>query len=208
MRSRPGWSIASANGRRTCARCRTARASQAAFPPRPDRRNSTPRRQDGCRRSTRSASRRFAHRLERREVNRAAHRMRVENALQRGFIARIRFVERDTLARDLLDSFKRLAVAVDEVIDHDHVLATAQQLDTGMRADKARSAGDQNRAFQVHAKFPLVLIQSACHGRALPVPAAPTPTVASPPSVTYGTKPASVIRAAVAAAHVSSAGGQ
>jgi hypothetical protein len=47
---------------------------------------------------------RFAHGFERREVNRAGDLVRVENAIERGFVARVGFVECDALSRDALDT--------------------------------------------------------------------------------------------------------
>jgi hypothetical protein len=59
-------------------------------------------------------------------------------------------VERRRLAGDALDPAHGFDLAVDEVVDDHDVVAVVEQLDGGVRADVARTAGDEDGAFSGH----------------------------------------------------------
>jgi hypothetical protein len=87
-------------------------------------------------------------------VDRARDGVLVEDRVERGFVAHVRFVERDLLAGDPLDARDRFALAVHEIVDHDHVVIAVEQFHARMRADKARAARHQNCSLRGHAGLP------------------------------------------------------
>jgi hypothetical protein len=67
-----------------------------------------------------------------------------EDRRQAGLVQQVNLVEFQALAGDLLHAPQGFLLAVGEVIHHDHLIASAQQLDAGVAPDITCPAGHQN----------------------------------------------------------------
>jgi len=86
---------------------------------------------------------RFAHRLESGKVD---HRMRLaalQRRLQRRLIANVAFDEPNFFSGDAFNSCQRFRLAVAEIVEYGHLMTCLQQLDAGMGANVASTAGDK-----------------------------------------------------------------
>ena len=88
---------------------------------------------------------RLAHRLVRGEVDGAADRLLVEDAVEKRPVLHIALIEgTDLFARDALDALKGDLAGIGQVVDHDDVIASVEQLDAGVAADEAGTARDKD----------------------------------------------------------------
>ena len=67
-----------------------------------------------------------------------------EHGVQRGAVAQIGPDEGEVTPGDRAHPAQRLLLAVAQVVDHDQVVAGAQQFDAGVAADVTGTAGDQD----------------------------------------------------------------
>ena len=97
----------------------------------------------------------LAHGLEAREMNNAVNIVFGKNALERVAIEHIVLIELHTLGstrrsfavgfrllHDLSDAINGLLAGIRQVVDNDHSIASLEQLDARMAANKASAAGD------------------------------------------------------------------
>ena len=79
--------------------------------------------------------------LETREVNDRVDLVLGENFGHRLFVAYIRLIEFEILARKFFYSFKAFGLAVDKIIEYNDIISCVEQLYARVRADEARAAG-------------------------------------------------------------------
>ena len=92
--------------------------------------------------------RRLADGLERREVDRRPERaLLVEHRVHLLLVAYVELVELYVLSGYLLYARKRLLRAVAEIVHHDNLVASVQQLHNRVASDVSGSAGDENLHF-------------------------------------------------------------
>ena len=90
---------------------------------------------------------RLAHRLVGGEVDDAVDVVLLEDAVEQGGVADVPPIEgADLPARDALDAAQGLLAGVGEVVDHHDLVARLEQLDAGVAADEAGTAGHQDAA--------------------------------------------------------------
>ena len=88
---------------------------------------------------------RLAHRLVRGEVNGTADGLLVEDAVEKRPVLHVALVEgTNLLARDALDALEGDLAGVGQVVDHDDVIASVEQLNAGVAADEAGTARDKD----------------------------------------------------------------
>ena len=79
--------------------------------------------------------------LETRKVNDRVDLVLGENFGHRLFVAYIRLIEFEILARKFFYSFKAFGLAVDKIIEYNDIISRVEQLYARVRADEARAAG-------------------------------------------------------------------
>ena len=79
--------------------------------------------------------------LETREVNNRIDLVLGENFGHRLFVAYIRLIEFEILARKFFYSFKAFGLAVDKIIEYNDIISRVEQLYARVRADEASAAG-------------------------------------------------------------------
>lgn len=94
---------------------------------------------------------RLPHRLERGEVNGAGNAKAREQVVEHGLRARVALDKDRGAPGNFTDAPHRLSMAVDQIVENDHVIAVREQLDTGMRADVTGAAGHENGSECIHA---------------------------------------------------------
>ncbi len=87
---------------------------------------------------------RLPDRLEPGEVDDRLHRLAGEYPVQACLIDQVDLVEVEGTAGQRLDPDQRFGVAVGEIVHHHDLLAGLEQLETGLAADEACAAGDQD----------------------------------------------------------------
>ncbi len=88
---------------------------------------------------------RFAHSLQRREVDHRFDRRRGKCELQQPLVADVAIDPPDGVARDALDPAQRLGAAVREIVDAHDVVTGGKQLDQRMAANISGAPGDEDR---------------------------------------------------------------
>ena len=99
----------------------------------------------------------FADRLERCKMNHRIKFFTANDLDHRITVAQIGLMKFDALASQLFNSLQRLLRAVDQAVDHSHLMATVKQFKTGVAANISSATSYQN----VHELSP----ESICDSR-------------------------------------------
>src|SRR5262249_26707425 len=87
---------------------------------------------------------RFAHGLERREVNYRLDRVLPEHHFHRRPVQQIHSLEVKGFPRQFLDPGEHRRLTVAEVVEHHHLVTGLQELDYGVTPDETGAAGDED----------------------------------------------------------------
>ena len=85
----------------------------------------------------------LAHGLQAREMDHRVDPIVVKRLADGRAVAQIALAERQILSGNFADAVERIGLGVDEIVDHDHLVARVQQLHARMTSDKAGAAGHQ-----------------------------------------------------------------